>query len=58
MKEKNWPNFTDELVKNVSKVIKSGKINYTSGPNGLKFEKNFSKFVGTKYSKVEAIHLY
>ena len=50
MKEKNWPNFTDELVKNVSKVIKSGKINYTSGPNGLKFEKNFSKFVGTKYS--------
>ena len=27
-----------------------GKINYTNGPYGVKFEKTFSKFVGNKYS--------
>ena len=50
MQEKNWPNFSKDLISNVGRIIKSGKINYTSGPLGIKFEEQFSKFVGTKYS--------
>lgn len=50
MKDKNWPNFDSRLIKKVNKVIKSGKINYTSGPYGIEFEKKFSKFVGNRYS--------
>ncbi len=50
MLEKNWPNFSKSLISKVGKVIKSGKINYTDGLYGRKFEKEFSKFIGTKYS--------
>lgn len=50
MKEKNWPNFNKSLISKVSQIISSGKINYTDGPYGIKFEKEFSKFIGRKYS--------
>ena len=50
MKEKNWPNFSKSLILKVSKILNSGKINYTEGPYGIKFEKEFSKFVGNRYS--------
>jgi len=50
MREKNWPNFSKSLILKVSKIINSGKINYTEGPYGIKFEKEFSKFVGNRYS--------
>ena len=50
MREKNWPNFNKNLISKVSDIISSGKINYTDGNYGIKFEKEFSKFVGNKYS--------
>ena len=50
MREKNWPNFSKNLISKVSEILDSGKINYTDGPYGIKFEKKFSKFVGNKYS--------
>ena len=50
MREKNWPNFSKNLISNVGRILSSGKINYTDGPNGIKFEKEFSKFVGNRYS--------
>ena len=50
MREKNWPNFDKNLISKVSDIISSGKINYTDGNYGIKFEKEFSKFVGNKYS--------
>ena len=50
MREKNWPNFSKNLISKVSEILDSGKINYTDGPYGVKFEKKFSKFVGNKYS--------
>ncbi len=52
MQKKTWPNFSKNLISKVSKVIKSGKINYTTGPYGKKFEHEFSKYVGNKYSIV------
>ena len=50
MQEKSWPNFSKNLISRVGRVLNSGKINYTNGPYGVKFEKTFSKFVGNKYS--------
>ena len=50
MQKKNWPNFSQNLIHKVVKVIKSGNINYTYGTQGNKFEKEFSKYVGNKYS--------
>ena len=50
MKEKVWPNFKKSLISKVSSILNSGKINYTTGPYGKKFEKEFSKFIGNKYS--------
>ena len=50
MQEKNWPNFSKKLISKVGNILNSGKINYTNGPYGKKFEKEFSKFVGNKYS--------
>jgi dTDP-4-amino-4,6-dideoxygalactose transaminase len=50
MIKKNWPNFSNDLILKINKILKSGKINYTSGPNGINFEKKFSRFVGNKYS--------
>lgn len=50
MQKKNWPNFSKNLISKVSKILSSGVINYTIGSYGKKFEKNFSKFIGNKYS--------
>ena len=50
MPQKNWPNFSRQLISNVGKILNSGKINYTTGSHGKKFEKKFSNFVGNKYS--------
>ena len=50
MQEKNWPNFSKKLISKVGNILSSGKINYTNGPYGKKFEKEFSKFVGNHYA--------
>ena len=50
MQKKDWPNFSKNLISKVSRVLGSGKINYTDGAYGIKFEKEFSKFIGNKYS--------
>ena len=50
MQKKNWPNFSKNIIFKVSKVIGSGKINYTTGSYGKIFESKFSKFIGNKYS--------
>ena len=50
MQKKNWPNFSENIIFKVSKVIRSGKINYTTGSYGKIFESKFSKFIGNKYS--------
>ena len=50
MQRKEWPNFNKNLISKVSNIINSGKINYTTGLYGKKFEKSFSQFTGNKYS--------
>lgn len=50
MKKKNWPNFNKKLIFKINNIIRSGKINYLTGPYGKKFEKEFSKYIDNKYS--------
>ena len=45
----NWPYFSKEEIKKVSQVIKSGKVNYWTGEECKKFEKEFSKYMGLNY---------
>ena len=50
MPTKDYPYYPPELIKRVNKILKSGKVNYWTGNEGLSFEKEFSRYVGNKYS--------
>ena len=43
MKSK-WPTYTENEIKKVYQVIKSNKVNYWTGNEGKKFEKEFCLF--------------
>ena len=43
-----WPQFAPEVPDEVSKVLKSGRVNYWTGKIGMEFEEEFAKWVGAK----------
>ncbi len=45
-----WPNFNDEAINAVVGVLKSGKVNYWTGPKGMEFEKKFAQWQGSKFA--------
>lgn len=45
----SWPYFSEEEIEKVSQILRSGNVNYWTGEEGQIFEKEFAKFVGTKY---------
>lgn len=45
-----WPNLDEKAIKAVEEVLRSGKINYWSGPKGMEFEKRFAEWQGSKYA--------
>lgn len=45
-----WPNFSQEEVDAVSRVLLSNKVNYWTGQEGREFEKEFAKFAGSDYA--------
>jgi dTDP-4-amino-4,6-dideoxygalactose transaminase len=46
----NWPNFDEKAIKNVENVLRSGKVNYWTGPRGMEFEKKYAEWQGSKYA--------
>jgi len=46
----NYPIFSNQSIKRVQKVLKSGKVNYWTGKECKRFEQEFSKYLGNKYS--------
>ena len=50
MQNSKWPNYSQNEIKKVVKVIKSGKVNYVNGKIGKRFETLFSKWIDRKYS--------
>ena len=49
MKSK-WPIYSSNEINKVLKVIKSNRSNYWTGEEGKKFEIEFSRYFGLKYS--------
>jgi dTDP-4-amino-4,6-dideoxygalactose transaminase len=45
-----WPRFDDNAIKAVEDVLRSGKVNYWTGPKGMEFEKQFAQWQGSKYA--------
>ena len=45
-----WPNFTDEIINAAMEPLKSGKVNYWTGPKGQEFEKRFAEWNSSKYA--------
>ncbi|HEX5472023.1 MAG TPA: aminotransferase class I/II-fold pyridoxal phosphate-dependent enzyme, partial [Lacipirellulaceae bacterium] len=45
-----WPQFDDRAIRAVENVLRSGKVNYWTGPNGMEFEKRFANWQGSKHA--------
>ncbi len=44
------PFYSNKAIKKIGPMLKSGKVNYWSGSEGKKFEEEFSKYLGNKFS--------
>jgi len=49
-KLKAWPNFDENAIKAVEEVLRSGKVNYWTGPKGMQFEKEFAAWQGSRFA--------
>jgi dTDP-4-amino-4,6-dideoxygalactose transaminase len=45
-----WPSFSEQEITAVSEVLRSNKVNYWTGQEGKKFEKEFAQFCNSKYA--------
>lgn len=57
-----WPQFDEKAIKAVQQVLRSGKVNYWTGPKGMEFERKYAAWQGSKYaisasSGTSALHI-
>ena len=45
-----WPSYTDEEIESVKNVLLSNKVNYWTGQECRKFEKEFASWSESKYA--------
>ena len=45
-----WPSFDEKAIRAVEEVLRSGKVNYWTGPKGMEFEERFAAWQGSKYA--------
>ncbi len=45
-----WPKFDEKAIQAVEAVLRSGKVNYWTGPRGMEFEKKFAEWQGSEYA--------
>lgn len=45
-----WPCFDENSIRAVEEVLRSGKVNYWTGPKGMEFEKKFAEWQGSKFA--------
>jgi dTDP-4-amino-4,6-dideoxygalactose transaminase len=45
-----WPKLEEKAIQAVVDVLRSGKVNYWTGPRGMEFEKQFAQWQGSKYA--------
>jgi hypothetical protein len=46
----HWPQFDAATVRAVADVLRSGKVNYWTGPKGMEFEEKFARWMGCKFA--------
>ena len=46
----SYPHYNSNILKKVEQVLKSGRVNYWTGQECKKFEKEFFKYINKKYS--------
>jgi dTDP-4-amino-4,6-dideoxygalactose transaminase len=57
-----WPQFDPQVCDAVVEILRSGKVNYWTGPVGMRFEQAFADWCGAKYgvstsSGTSALHV-
>ena len=45
-----WPQFSEKGIKAVEEILKSGKVNYWTGPKGMEFERKYAEWQCSKYA--------
>lgn len=45
-----WPCFDEAAIAAVTETLRSGKVNYWTGPRGMEFEKRFAAWQGSKFA--------
>jgi dTDP-4-amino-4,6-dideoxygalactose transaminase len=45
-----WPQFDEKSINAVQEVLRSGKVNYWTGPKGMEFERKFAQWQGSKFA--------
>ncbi len=45
-----WPSFDENAIKAVEEVLRSGKVNYWTGPMGMEFERQYAAWQGSKFA--------
>lgn len=45
-----WPNFDEEQIQAVERVLRSGKVNYWTGSECSRFEEEFAHYTGVKHA--------
>ena len=45
-----WPQFSERAIQAVEEVLRSGKVNYWTGPRGMEFEQKFAAWQGSKFA--------
>ena len=50
MRIPDWPVYDNEEIGAVKKILAAGKVNYWTGDQSKKFEKEFANWCGTKYA--------
>ncbi len=45
-----WPKFDEKAIQSVEEVLRSGKVNYWTGPKGMEFEKRYAAWQGSKFA--------
>ncbi len=45
-----WPHFDADVISKVTALLTSGRVNYWTGDEGQKFEREISDFIGTKHA--------
>ncbi|HXY03356.1 MAG TPA: DegT/DnrJ/EryC1/StrS family aminotransferase [Terriglobales bacterium] len=44
-----WPHYTESTIAAVAEILRSGRVNYWTGEEGERFEKEFAGYCGAKY---------